>query len=68
VLTGVSALVCGISSYYIGGELKIFVPGIKFHVFETMTLFTLPLTIMAILTNITAITRLNQAKKALKKS
>jgi CDP-diacylglycerol---glycerol-3-phosphate 3-phosphatidyltransferase len=68
VLTGVSALVCGISSNYIGGDIKIFVPGLPFHIFETMTLFTLPLTVMAILTNITAIKRLYQAKKVLTNS
>ncbi len=65
VLTGVSALVCGISSYYLGGDFKLFITGIPFHIFETMTLFTLPVTVMAILTNLTAIKRLNQARKAL---
>ena len=65
VLTGVSALVCGVASHFIGGDFKIFVPGIRYHVFETMTLFTLPVTVMAVLTNITAIKRLTDAKKAL---
>ncbi len=65
VLIGLSALVCGISSKYIGGDYKIFVPGIPFHVFETMSIFTIPITVMAVLTNITAIKRLLDSKKAL---
>lgn len=67
VLTGVSALACGITAHFIGGDYKYFVPGIKYHVFETMTIFTLPITIMAVLTNITALKRLFAAKTALEK-
>jgi hypothetical protein len=65
VLMGVSALACGISSAFIGGDYKLFVPGIPFHVFETMSILTLPITIMAVLSNITAVSRLLQARKAL---
>ncbi len=65
VLVGVSAMSCGIASNFIGGNYKLYVPGIPFHIFETMTVFTLPLTVMAILTNITAFKRLADAKKAL---
>ncbi len=65
VLVGVSAIVCGVVAEIIGGDYKLYLPGIRFHVFETMTIFTLPITIMAILTNITAITRLFAARKAL---
>jgi CDP-diacylglycerol--glycerol-3-phosphate 3-phosphatidyltransferase len=65
VTIGVSALACGITAYYIGGDYKLFVPGIPFQVFETISVFTIPLTIMAVLTNITAFHRLREAKKAL---
>lgn len=65
VLTGVSALACGITAYFIGGDYKYFIRGISFHVFETMSVFTIPITIMAVLTNITALKRLFDAKKAL---
>ena len=65
ILTGVAALTCGITSNFIGGNYKYFIPGVSFHVFETMMVFTLPITVMAILTNITAIRRLLDAKKAL---
>jgi CDP-diacylglycerol--glycerol-3-phosphate 3-phosphatidyltransferase len=65
VTIGVSALACGITAFYIGGDYKLFVPGIPFQVFETISVFTIPLTIMAVLTNITAFHRLREAKKAL---
>jgi phosphatidylglycerophosphate synthase len=65
ITIGVVAIACGITGYYIGGDYKVFVPGISFHVFETMSIFTIPITIMAIMTNITAVNRLMDAKKAL---
>ena len=65
VLIGVSAIACGIAGEYIGGDWKWYIAGVKFHVLETMSIFTLPLTIMAVLTNITAINRLRSSKKAL---
>jgi phosphatidylglycerophosphate synthase len=65
VLIGLTAMATGIASHYIGGDYKLFIPGIRYHVFETMSIFTLPIAIMAVLTNITAIGRLMDAKKAL---
>ena len=65
VLLGLSALACGISSAYLGGDYKLFVPGVPFHVFETMTILTFPIAVLAVLSNITAASRLLQAKRAL---
>lgn len=65
VLTAASAIACGITASVIGGDYKLFIPGISFHVFETMSVFTVPVTVMAVLTNITAVKRLMDAKKAL---
>lgn len=65
VLVGTSALACGIASSYIGGDYKLFIKGIPFHVFETMSIFTIPLAVLAVLTNITAYNRLMDAKRAL---
>jgi phosphatidylglycerophosphate synthase len=65
VMVGITALLCGISSSFIGGNYKLFVKGIPFHIFETISIFTIPISIMAVLTNITAIRRLTDAKKAL---
>src|SRR6201985_1543399 len=44
ITIGLCAMLCGISSLYIGGEYKLYIPGLKFHVFETMSLFTIPIT------------------------
>lgn len=65
VTIGVFAIACGIAGHFIGGDYKIYIPGISFHVFETMSIFTIPITLMALLTNITAVKRLQEAKKGL---
>ncbi|MHA4810966.1 DUF4833 domain-containing protein [Flavitalea flava] len=65
IITGVSALACGIASGWIGGNFKIHWPGTGFPIFETISIFTIPLTIMAMLANGTAIGRLRDAKKTL---
>lgn len=65
ITIGISAIACGIAGEYIGGDWKWYISGVKFHVLETMSIFTLPLTLMAILTNVTAINRLRSSRKAL---
>lgn len=67
VTIGVAALACGIASHYIGGNYKAYIAGIPFHVFESMSVLTIPITIVAVLSNITAIKRLMDCKKALDK-
>lgn len=65
IIIGVSALACGIASGWMGGDYKIAWPGTNFPVFETISIFTIPLTIMAFLANFTAIGRLRKARRAL---
>jgi CDP-diacylglycerol--glycerol-3-phosphate 3-phosphatidyltransferase len=65
VTIGLCAMLSGICSLYIGGNYKLYIPGIKFHVFETISIFTIPIVILAVLTNITALKRLIDAKKSL---
>lgn len=67
VLVGVSAIACGIIGS-IAGDYKLYITGLPFHVFENMSVFTLPITVMAVLTNITAVKRLMHAKKVLEKN
>lgn len=67
VIIGLSAVLCGLLSIIIGGDYKLFVSFLPFHVFETMTVFTFPILIVAILANYTAIDRLNHCRKELKK-
>jgi CDP-diacylglycerol---glycerol-3-phosphate 3-phosphatidyltransferase len=65
ITIGVCAIACGLASLYMGGDFKLYVPGIKFHIFETMSIFTIPITILAVLTNITAFKRLTDSRKNL---
>ncbi|HMH23861.1 MAG TPA: CDP-alcohol phosphatidyltransferase family protein, partial [Puia sp.] len=65
IIIGVSALACGISSRWLGGNYKIQWPASQFPIFETISIFTIPVTIMAFLANGTAIKRLRDAKKSL---
>ena len=65
IIIGVSALACGIASRWMGGDYKIAWPDTNFPVFETISIFTIPLTIMAFLANFTAIGRLRKARRAL---
>ncbi|MFD0764686.1 CDP-alcohol phosphatidyltransferase family protein [Mucilaginibacter lutimaris] len=65
VTIGLFAIFCGIASSYLPADYKLYIPGIKWHVFETMTIFTFPITVLAVLTNLTAFKRLVNAKKAL---
>jgi len=65
VTIGVCAIACGVTSMYIGGDYKLYMPGIRYHVFETMSIFTIPITILAVLTNITAFKRLTNARQNL---
>ncbi len=67
ITIGVSALLCGITSHYIGGDHKWYIPGISFHVLETMSIFTIPIALMAVMTNVTAVKRLLGAKKTMDK-
>jgi phosphatidylglycerophosphate synthase len=65
IILGVSALACGIASKWMGGNYKIHWPRSNFPFFETISIFTIPLSVMALLANATAIGRLRDAKKAL---
>ena len=67
VTIGVTAMICGITAHYIGGDHKWYLPGVSFHVLETMSIFTIPIALMAVLINITAIKRLLDAKEILNK-
>src|SRR5471030_945168 len=57
ITIGIAAIACGITSHYLGGDHKWYIPGISFHVLETMSIFTIPIALMAMLTNVTAIKR-----------
>ena len=68
ILIGVSAVACWLFSENVGDEVKYTVDWLPFPVFETISLFTFPIFIMAVLTNITALRRLFYVKKELEAS
>ena len=66
VLTiGVSAILYGIISHFTG-EFKISVDWLPFHLLENISIFTIPIFVMAILTNYTAFQRLKHCYKKMK--
>lgn len=65
LLVGVSAICCGIFAACVGSDYKIMVEGFQIPLFETMTIFTFPIFILAIMSNITALQRLMQSKEQL---
>ncbi|MFI5217906.1 MAG: CDP-alcohol phosphatidyltransferase family protein [Bacteroidia bacterium] len=65
VIIGISAIACGIISMFIGGDFKYYVSFLPFYLYETITFFTFPILIVAILSNYTAIDRLRYCKKEL---
>src|SRR3954468_8590342 len=45
VTIGLCAMLSGICSLYIGGNYKLYIPGVSFQIFETISIFTIPITI-----------------------
>ncbi len=67
VTIGAGAMFCGIT-YYFFGNVSIHLENSSITLFETISIFTLPLTIVAVFSNITAIQRLNHCKIELNKN
>jgi len=67
ITVALAAIACSIMAHYIGGNYKLFVSGIPFHIFEPMSVFIIPITLLAIMTNVTAIQRLMDAKKVMER-
>ncbi|RMG87432.1 MAG: CDP-alcohol phosphatidyltransferase family protein [Bacteroidetes bacterium] len=65
VLIGMSAIACGLFSKWVGADVKITVEWLPFPLFETITLFTFPLAVLAVLANLTALRRLFHSRKLL---
>lgn len=65
LIIGISAILCGVFSAYFSSDFRVEVHWLPFPLFETISIFTLPLTILAVLANITALRRLHHSKKEL---
>lgn len=66
VTIGAGAMFCGIA-YYLFGNISIHMDNSPITLFETISIFTLPLTVVAIFSNTTAIQRLKHCKIELDK-
>ena len=58
ITIGLSAVACGITGFYRGGNVKWDINVLEYNGVETIVVFTIPLAIIAILANYTAILRL----------
>ncbi len=65
LIIGISACLCGLFSSVVGGDYKFFVDFLPFQVFETISLFTMPITVLAVMSNITALRRLMYSRRIL---
>jgi CDP-diacylglycerol---glycerol-3-phosphate 3-phosphatidyltransferase len=65
IIIGLAGLICGIVSGLSGGNQKLYIPWLEFDVIETISIFIYPLTVVAVLANLTAIKRLNHCRKQL---
>lgn len=68
VLIGFSAVITGLVSVYIGDTITITIPKLFELRFETVSIFILPIILVAIFANFTAIQRLHHAYKELKEN
>ena len=66
IIISVSGIICGIVSAWTGGNQKLFIPGLKYDVVETISIFIYPVALVAILANLTAIKRLNHCRIQMK--
>jgi len=64
VIISLGAILCGIF-YAVAGDYKIFNPHCRFPVFEPILILVIPLMIVAVFANVTAIGRLNHCRKVL---
>jgi len=64
ILISAGAIFCGVF-YYFAGDYKIYVPWFSAPVFEPVILLVIPLVIVAVFSNVTAIGRLNYCRKVL---
>ncbi len=67
VIIGGSALLCGVLAPVLGNDFRIEGFDSRIPWFETISIFTIPLTIVAILSNLTAIQRIEHTQKVLDK-
>jgi len=68
LIVGTSATLCGIVSHFFGSDIKVELDWLPIPLFETITIFTFPIFVLAIWANITALERLKFAKDEFEKN
>lgn len=63
LLIGISGVICGLMAKILPLDFKISVDWLPFPLIETISFFTIPLFILAVMANVTAITRLKVAEE-----
>ena len=63
ILIAFSALICGLFSHFVGNDIKVEVSWLPVPLFETISIFTFPIFILAIWANLTALKRLMYSKR-----
>ena len=66
IIIGTTATICGIVSHYIGGDYKYYSETLDLVLFETISIMTTPIAIVAVLANVNAINRRNHCRIILK--
>ncbi|MCL1933801.1 MAG: CDP-alcohol phosphatidyltransferase family protein [Candidatus Azobacteroides sp.] len=66
ILISAGAILCGVF-YYFAGDYKLYVSWFSAPIFEPVVILVIPLVIVAIFSNVTAIGRLNYCRKVLNK-
>jgi CDP-diacylglycerol---glycerol-3-phosphate 3-phosphatidyltransferase len=65
LIISISAIACGIISAFTGGNHKFYVDWLPFPIVETISVFVYPLSVVAVLSNLTALRRLMHSKNIL---
>lgn len=65
LLIGISAILCGLMSGVLGNDFKISVGWLPFPLIEVISFFTFPIFVLAVLANVTAVSRMKHAEKLL---
>ncbi|MBR9976602.1 MAG: CDP-alcohol phosphatidyltransferase family protein [Bacteroidetes bacterium] len=65
IIIGVSGIICAIAAEIIGSDYKLILPFFPRRIAETISIFVIPIAVVAVLSNITAIGRLRHCRKQL---
>lgn len=65
IIIGLSGILCAIVAAVVGGDFKVYISIFPYRIAETIMIFTTPIAVLAVLSNLTAIRRLLYCRKQL---